>query len=465
VSADSSLPSESSKSSESSESLPQTVDTWLAARLPEYPAVRLCVALSGGVDSAALLAALARARDARPRAARPTLRAIHVDHHLHPASGEWSRHCRALARRWRVPLETVHARVPRGAGRSLEADARDARYGLLRAALHENEVLLTAHHADDQLETVLLQLLRGAGVRGLAAMPQIARFGPGVIARPLLSVSRAALVAWAREQGIEWIDDVTNADERFDRNFLRQRIVPMIRERWPAAADAVGRSARHAAEAQRLLDAVARADIERAADGAALSAQALRALDPDRRSNALRYWIARESIALPDSRRLREIAGPLLAARADANPVVAWGDAEVRRHGDRLTLARGRSVAPRDARVWDWKSQRAHVLPDGLGTLSLAADPHGPIDLDRAPDSVTVRWRAGGEYLRPEQGGPRRSLKSLLQSARLAPGEREGLPLIVDGERLLIAGDRWIDVSIQALSDSRARSRLVWQRE
>ncbi|MGH8285178.1 MAG: tRNA lysidine(34) synthetase TilS [Steroidobacteraceae bacterium] len=443
---------------------PAAVDAWLVARLPPYPDVDLCLALSGGVDSAALLAALASARDARPARARPRVRAVHVDHHLHPESVQWSRHCRALARQARVPLVVLDARVPRAAGRSLEADAREARYALLRAALREGEILVTAHHADDQLETVLLQLLRGAGVRGLAAMPEIAPFGPGLMARPLLAFSRAAIAAWARDARIEWVEDPTNSDDRFDRSFLRQRVVPILRERWPGAAEAVSRAARHAADAQRMLDAVARADVERAADGAALSASALRALDIERRCNALRYWIGRGGMALPDARRLREISGPLLAARADANPVVSWGDAAIRRHGDRISLERREAAATRPVQVWQWKVDQALALPDDLGTLTLARDPRGPIDLGRVPDSVTVRWRAGGEYLRPKQGGPRRSLKSLLHTAKLAPLERERLPLIVDGERVLAAGDRWVDASIQALDDATDRSRLVWHR-
>ena len=189
------------------QSLIEVVDTWLSDHVPEYPKARLCVAVSGGADSATLLALLAAVRDARPARGRPRLRVVHVHHHLQSGATEWVRRSRALARRFRVPFKVLHARVPRGKRRSLEADARDARYALLREHLADREVLLTAHHADDQLETVLLQLLRGAGVKGLAAMPSMQAFGRGWIARPLLGLDRDAILGWARAAGVEWIED------------------------------------------------------------------------------------------------------------------------------------------------------------------------------------------------------------------------------------------------------------------
>jgi tRNA(Ile)-lysidine synthase len=214
----------------------------------------------------------------------------------------------------------LSTKVDRPRGTSLEAAARETRYRLLAKALKQGEFLLTAHHQDDQLETVLLQLFRGSGLAGLAAMPAITPFAGGWLARPLLSRTRAELEAWARAQGLTWVEDDTNADERLDRNYLRRQVLPLVRERWPGSPAAVSRSARHAAEAQRLLDAVARADIDRASYGESLSAKVLRALPLDRRRNALRFWIANTGRLQPETRRLDEIAGPLIEARPDANP-------------------------------------------------------------------------------------------------------------------------------------------------
>ncbi len=452
------------------QTLTEAVDAWLTTHIPEYPKARLCVAVSGGADSATLLALLAAVRDARPAGARPRLRALHVHHHLQSGATEWARRSRALARRFRVPFKVLHARVARGKRRSLEADARDARYALLRAELADREVLLTAHHADDQLETVLLQLLRGAGVKGLAAMPSMQPFGPGWIARPLLGFDRDAILGWARAANIEWSEDPMNLDERFDRSFLRLKVTPLLRARWPGAAEAVSRSARHAGEAQRLLDALGRLDVERASDGDALSVRALRLLEPARRRNALRFWLAAAGATLPDARRLHEIAGPLLAARADARPLVTWGTHLVRRDGERLRLETvpaakgGESRREVPAQTWTWRQNASLTLPAGGGTLALVEDPHGPIDLDRLPEEVQVERRKGGEELQPRVEGPQRSLKSLLQAAKIDTAERERMPLLKADGRLLAAGDRWIDVSIRALTDARRRARLVWRR-
>ena len=329
---------------------------WLRAQLttllPAFPNVSLCVALSGGLDSTALLAALATKRPASLQ-----LRALHVDHGLRSASKQWAAHCRKLARDLHVPFKVLTTKVERPHGTSLEAAARDARYRLLATALHPGEILLTAHHSDDQLETVLLQLLRGSGLPGISAMPAVAPFAQGQLARPLLSRSRAELETWVREKGLTWVEDDTNVDETFDRNYLRLRVLPLIRARWPGAPTAVARSARHAAEAQTLLDTLARADIDRASYGESLSIKSLRALPPDRLRNALRFWITRAGYLAPDTKRLEEITGPLLDARPDANPFVEWGEgqgsARAQRHGDLLSLG------PRPTRTASWSSPHA----------------------------------------------------------------------------------------------------------
>ena len=471
---------------------PQWLATQLSTLVPGFPNASLCVALSGGADSTALLAALVAPAARRPRSFQ--LRALHVDHGLRPASKQWAAHCRTLARKLHVPLKVLTTKVERSRGTSLEAAARDARYGLLAAALHPGEILLTAHHCDDQLETVLLQLLRGSGLPGISAMPALAPFAHGLLARPLLSRSRAELETWVRGQGLTWVEDDTNTDESLDRNYLRLRILPLIRDRWPGAATAVARSARHAAEAQSLLDALALADVNRSRYGESLSAKSLRALAPDRRRNALRFWITSAGFRAPDTRRLEELAGPLLDARPDANPFVTWGEGEgtvrAQRHGDLLTLRpesprslsprpsptsrRGSSraaptahaastaptalpptrttpsTAPLPARpsrtapttplpthptrptdlTWSWHDSLTYDLPRDLGKLELEPDPRGPLDLDSLPPTLTIRWRVGGERLSPRPGGPRRALKNLLQESHVPVPERADLPLL-----------------------------------
>jgi tRNA(Ile)-lysidine synthase len=464
---------------------------WLAARLaalvPAYPDVSLCVALSGGVDSTALLAALARSRSKPAR-----LRALHVDHGLRPASKEWAQHCRSLARRLHVPLKVLTTRVERARGESLEAAARDARYRLLASALEPGEALLTAHHSDDQLETVLLQLFRGSGLPGLAGMPALAPFARGWLVRPLLSRSREELEAWAREHELTWVDDDSNTDVQLDRNYLRLRVLPLVRERWPGSSTAVARSARHAAEAQMLLDALALADVDRARYGESLSVKTLRTLPADRRRNALRFWITRAGYLAPDTRRLEEVAGTVLSARPDANPFVEWSGGErgsqseadadapkgaprprvrVQREGDLLTLSAPVAAASASASpdiLWSWRECRTCALPRDLGKLELEPDERGPIDLDALPDVLTVRWRSGGERLSPRRGGARRPLKNLLQEARVPVAERARLPLLfsitLDGAQLIAVADLLIDERVQPTPATRRRARLRWNR-
>jgi tRNA(Ile)-lysidine synthase len=431
--------------------------------LPRFPHVSLCVACSGGVDSTALLASLARVRGRTFG-----LRAAHIDHGLHPDSALWSRQCRQLARRLGVPLRVVRIAVARPRGASLEEAARSARYRALGALLKPDEVLLTAHNQDDQLETVLLQLFRGCGLPGLAAMPAAAPFAGTLLVRPLLRFSRAELAAWVEAEGLPVVVDATNADERFDRNYLRRQVLPAVRARWSGVAAAVARTARHAAEGQQLLEALARADVERASDGAALSVKALRRLPLPRRRNALRFWIASGAHPLPDARRLEQIAGPVLEARADAHPEVAWGRVRIERHADRLSL--GAAVAQADRSVpagellWPVGTASRCALPEGCGELELRADPHGPLDLDALGASVTVRWRRGGERLRLRPGGARRALKSLLQEARVPLAERARLPLLCRDGELVAVADLWLGASVRAQRGSRRRARLIWQK-
>jgi len=438
---------------------PQWLQRQLAQLLPDWQDMALCVAFSGGADSTALLAGLSQL----PRPAR-ALRALHIDHRLQRQSRRWSAHCRRIARALGVPLAVRSANITRARGESLEAAARAERYRLLEASLAPGEALLTAHHQDDQLETVLLQLLRGAGVAGLAAMPAVARFGRGMLVRPLLPLPRDALSGWLREQGLPWVEDESNAQLRADRNYLRGRVLPLIRARWPGAAATVSRSARHAAEAQRLLDLLGAADAGDARCGAMLSAKVLRRLTPERRRNALRFWIAAAGVLAPPASRLEEIAGPLLAAREDAQPLVGWEGAAVQRQGDLLALHIGAAPAARLPELtWNWRERRIQPLPPPFGALQVKRDAHGPLDLDALGPTLLLRARQGGERLRPVRGGPRRALKQLLQEARVPVARRGQLPLLFDRGRLIGVADLWLDESVQAHPASRRRARLLWR--
>jgi tRNA(Ile)-lysidine synthase len=418
------------------------LDAHLTALIGPLRGRRLCVAFSGGLDSSVLLAALAALRRAR----RLSLRALHVNHHLQPGADDWAAAAAAQARRLRVAFERIDVAVVPARGESLEAAARAARYHALAGRLRDGELLLTAHHQQDQLETVLLALLRGAGVQGLAAMSAVTPWSGTLLLRPLLPVSRVQLERYARAHQLPWSEDPSNLDERFDRNYLRLRVLPLLRQRWPAAAVTAARSAAHLAEARALLEQLARVQLAPARDGTALRVSVLARLPLPQRRNALRYWIGERGLVRPDHRRLREIVGPLLHSRADALPVVRWQGGELRRHGDRLFALHGACAQPA-SQWWDWRAQPSLTLSDG-SRLDLAPEPHGDVRLAALPPRLQVTFRRGGERLRA--GNAHRQLKALLQAQGLAPWERAAVPLIADGERIIAVAGLWLDPAYRA---------------
>ncbi|MEP7313495.1 MAG: tRNA lysidine(34) synthetase TilS [Pseudomonadota bacterium] len=453
----------------------------LAALLPASTAPRYCVAWSGGLDSTVLLHALVAVRTALRRERKPPigLRAIHVDHHLQPASRKFREHCATTARRWRVPLTVADLLLSPQRGESVEQVARDARYAALAASLRPGEVLLTAQHETDQLETVLLQLLRGAGVAGLAAMAESQSFAGGWMQRPLLPLDRGTLQRYAIAQAVGWVDDPSNADSRFDRNYLRARVLPPLLERWPAGARTTARSARLAAEVSELTQRQAQRDCAAAADGEALELPMLRRLAPARLRAALRGWIVARGLPLPDEKRLQQVQA-MIRVRADASPRVLWPGACIRRHQDRLLATAAQAVAvAQDAGVdtkrqpvlrnWRWSRQPCLSLPGG--SLQLVADPHGDVDLAQVPESLAVGWPAGGERLRLQAG--HRDVKELLREAGVPSWERSRVPLVSapagtsrgSGPTLLAVGDLFVARSLQCGPATRRRGRFVWQPE
>jgi tRNA(Ile)-lysidine synthase len=427
---------------------------------------RVLVAFSGGVDSTVLAHALVK-----QRRKLDSLRLVHVDHGLQAASGAWSKHCAKQARAWRVPLESLRADIRRRRGESPEAAARTARYSLLAAAMRPGEVLVTAQHQDDQAETLLLQLFRGAGVAGLAAMPAFVPFGPGHIARPLLGLTRVEIEQYARRQNLRWVEDPTNVETHFARNYLRAKVMPLIEKQWLGAVSSIARTASHMAEADRLLGSLAARDLVKVIDGEGLNVAALRALPRARRHNALRAWIRERGIEAPTTAQAMEIGATLLSARADANPEFSWAGAVIRRRGGRLTLEvksqdRVEAAVELISKSWHWEDDRECILNRAGDTLTLVDDEAGPIDLDALPTLLEIRARSGGEKLRPGPRARNQALKKLIQAVRMPIEERSRLPLLFSGnrpgDRLIAAGDRWIDASVAANVKSRRRARLRW---
>jgi tRNA(Ile)-lysidine synthase len=291
-------------------------------------------------------------------------------------------------------------------------------------------------------------------------MPERTAFAAGTLLRPLLPVTRAALEGYVRAAGLGWVEDDSNAELRFDRNFLRQRITPLLRERWPSAAATVSRSAGLLAEAQSLLDESAEAQWRQAADGDTLRVSALRALRPSARANLVRWWLRQRGLPVPEQSRLRELCGPLLAARGDAQPQMRWDGVELHRHDGRLHAFAPLLPLPVGPMRWDWR-RTPQLRVAGAGILELQRDPHGGLDLSRLPRTLEVRFRSGGERLRGSAEG--RALKEWLRAQRLPPWERARLPLIHADGRLIAVADRWLAPQDDPPRTGRLRGRFRWR--
>lgn len=394
--------------------------------LPQLPrGARFWVAYSGGCDSAVLLQLLARAAPRR-------LRAVHVHHGLQPAADGWPAHCRRFCRRLGIPLTLCRVEVDRKHPGGLEAAAREARYEALRGLMNPGDCLVTAHHRDDQAETLLLRLMRGTGVTGMAGMAPLAPFGPGQLWRPLLDIPRHALREHALAQGLEWVEDPQNRDPAYARSWLRREVMPRLQQRWPQATESLARFSRHAAEANGLLAELAQADLQAAHRDGGLSIAALQGLSAPRRNNLLRHWLSADGLP-PPADLLERIGRELLAARADGAPRLRHGQAELRRYRDRLFRLPLLPPPPKDFEL-AWTRRRELELPAGCGRLVLPRASTRPL---------TVRFAAGGEELRPAGAKHRRSLKNLFQEAGVPVWVRQRTPLIWQGRELLAVADFW----------------------
>lgn len=437
---------------------------YLLQQLRRHPDTVPCfhVAYSGGLDSHALLHALCAVRDQLD----VRIAALHVHHGLQAEADHWERHCRQVCAALDVDFTVLSVDARAGRGESPEAAARSARYGAITAWLPARHCLLTAQHQDDQAETLLLQLLRGSGVSGMAAMPETGPCGAGIQLRPLLGVTRAALQDYARQHGLVWIEDPSNSDTAFDRNFLRQRVMPVLRERWPAASSSLSRSAAHCAAASELLAQQAAHELQTlyGKRQGTVSASGLAALSGVRRDNVLRAWLKQHTRHSPSTAVLARIVRDVLGSRKDAVPCVHWDRFEVRRYRDDVYCLAQRPAV--DAgRELNWTLIKPLVLPATGGLLTATSTQGAGLRRALIPAAgVRVAWRRGGERCRPPGRAQHHSLKKLFQEAGIPPWERDRIPLIYLGDELAMVPDLWICEPFRATA---AEDGVVidWQRD
>ena len=350
-----------------------------------------CVALSGGLDSSVLLHGMSQLRQEFDGIA---MRAIHVNHGLQPQSAEWAAECEVFCRQLDVTLQSEVVRVDRDSGEGAEAAARRARYGLFSEVLATDEHLLTGHHQDDQIETLLLRLLRGSGTRGLGSIAERRQFGRGWLLRPLLELSRANIEIYARAAGIRWVEDPSNFDTSIDRNFLRHEVVPILRERWPGMGRTIGRAARLARESEGLLGELAEADSRNLLQGHVLDAEGLRRLDAARQRNVVRHHLRSCGLVAPGEAQLRIGLTQLLSARSDAQPVLRWSGGQIRRYRDRLYIL---GFDPDGAReslpvAYEWDCLDPVEMGPIRGRLRLEASRSAGLAKSSVAEGVVIRF-------------------------------------------------------------------------
>ncbi|MGB4859658.1 MAG: tRNA lysidine(34) synthetase TilS [Dokdonella sp.] len=434
---------------------PLSIEARLAAALEAAETGPIAVGLSGGSDSTVLLHVLAGSKQARERG----LRAVHVDHGLHSQSAEWALQAVAMATALDVPCTVLSVQVERNDGIGPEAAARAARYAAWADELREGEILTLAHHRDDQVETLLLKLLRGAGTDGLGAMRAWRPLATGWLWRPLLDVPRTALADYANCHQLRWIDDPSNTDQKLDRNYLRHRVLPLLRERWPQCDAVIARGA----EWQRSVSAFLDKEIVQATSrlvGQELSTLCIDGwlnLDDAIRDGVLRLWLRRLDLPQPTHVQAVELTRQMLTAAPESCPLIRWRGAELRRYRELL-----HAMEPLQAIPPNWSTTfdgSAVALPADLGVLSLEGDV-----ASSEGEEWRVGFRRGGERIRLAGETFHRSLRDLYQQHAIPPWQRDRMPIITDAEgNVLAVGERWLSATAQSLWTEKGQC-LRWKR-
>ena len=403
------------------------------------------IAFSGGLDSTVLLHSM--------QAAELPIHAVYVNHHLQKENDDWEHHCEQQCRQWEISFSALHAEINQQPQQSLEELARNARYELLTRLLSVKEALVTAHHQDDVAETMLLQLLRGAGPHGLAAMPEHKKLNVGLHLRPLIKITRKQLKEYAILHNLDWIEDPSNRENRFDRNYLRNEIMPKLHARWPSAQQSMARAAQLQAEVSTCLNELAQIDLQKAItqETNILMNSALQKLSQERLSNALRYWIRAHQMRVPSRKIIQHIIQDIIAKQEiETSPVQSWKEGEIRRYKNQLYLLK--PLPPHDPnQELCWKIDQPLYIKSLDRTL-LPGELR-EIDLPRGVKELMVRFRQGGERLKPIGQKQHRSLKKLLNDAEVPPWMRDRIPLLYHNNMLISVLGYWNTTQVCETTD------------
>jgi len=405
------------------------------------------IAYSGGCDSHVLLHLLSELKKSGKLV---NVKAVHVNHQLHSESDQWAKHCVEQCEQYAIACDVFNVSINKQSNKGLEDAARTARYAILEECVTDNSYLLTAQHADDQVETFLLQSLRGGGVKGLASMPQIKPFSKGHLLRPLLHTRQEMITEYAKLNQLNWVDDPSNLNTDFDRNFLRKKVIPVLKQRWPSLDKTLSRLTQHQAEAAELIDALAEADLTMVqVEPDLIAIDKLKSLTLIRQKNVLRYWIAQfKNLTIPDNKHLMRILNEVIVASKDSQPKVQWHDTVVRRFQGNL-YAQKIDLVKTLKPIEQWNPEQVYNLLGDSTHLSHAQkvvttpSTGRGLSIEKLKNKkVSIRFRCGGEVCCPQgRGSQHHKLKNLFQEWQIAPWMRDQIPLIyVDDELAQVVG-------------------------
>lgn len=427
--------------------------------LSEYPDAETCwIAYSGGLDSHVLLHVLASIQNK----IKPELIAVHINHGISNDADLWVKHCQRICEDLVIEFQTFSVDLSLKSDKGTEAFAREKRYEVLGNLINSHNLLLTAHHMDDQVETILLQLMRGSGPDGLVGMPQAREFSKGILLRPLLDYSREEIRDYALSESLSWVEDESNKSNKYDRNFLRNRIIPELITRWPGALKTIQRAARHQAEARSLINEISRSDLDVVCESkyTKVDISVFNNLSGIRKKNVLRAWIKKNKLAMPDAQIIEKIIAEVIHANTDRNPCVKWKGGEIRRYRGYLYIMK--LLPAHDVELSKrWNLDESLKLTSGY--LKAVSGKGSGIKKDMlSNDIVEIRYRQGGEQIRPSGRVETHELKKLFQAQGILPWLRDRIPLIYHENELIAVADLWVESKYAATEDE-AAWQIIWQ--
>ena len=418
----------------------QNIEEILKQQIQAHSIKKICVSLSGGVDSIVLLYALNQCLEKGC-----LIRAIHINHNLAKDSQVWADFCKRTCDRIQIQIDIHSIKVKNTEGFGIEAAARKARYQKLQRSIQEGEWLMTAHHQEDQLETILLRMARGTGIEGLQGIQKQFNFGKGKILRPLLDVSKSEVLGYARKNNLDWVEDASNQETYFDRNFLRMNVIPKLKERWPAFSSSVSRLSNISNQTSTLLKELAQQDLGSNYPIKNLDIDILKNKSNGRVINIIRFLILKNEMTVPSMKVLNSGVNILLNPKS-VNPTMVWNNYCIKRYVDKLYFLKLSELQPNQSnKLMHWSIDEPLILDeDGSSLAAIMAIGRG-LSLKKCNKNLDVQFRKGGESIRPVGHKITKKLKKLFQEDHILPWTRDKIPLLYKKNELIGVGDLWFN--------------------